>query len=188
MDITRDRSLSVPRHGSVWGVGFGAFGTLVGHELAHSVSPDGIRHDATGLLRETWSVPARDEFKSRLRCFENQLQRMKTGPKGPIDGRKVLDEHVADLVGVQIALSAMESDAIESTDSAGRVRRRDFFIAYAQQECGWSGDYLDVPFDSHHAPGRVRINGTLSNTPEFAATFQCASGTPMAPVERCAVW
>ena len=184
-EIARPPYLDMGRFGAV---SFGAFGTLIGHELAHSVSPDGIGYDAAGLLRETWSATARDAFNARLRCLERQLDVARNGPESKIDAHRVLDEHVADLVGVQVALSAMESDTAKSVDSdVQRARRRDFFIAYAQQECGWSGD-PDVPVDDQHAPARARIDGVLSNIPEFAATFQCAAGTPMAPVERCSLW
>ena len=184
-EIARPPYLDVGRFGAV---SFGAFGTLIGHELAHGVSPDGLGYNAAGLMRETWSATARDLFNARLRCLERQLHSTRSGPEGKIDAHRVLDEHVADLVGVQVALSAMESDTAKYVDSDGRrARRRDFFIAYAQQKCGWSGD-LDVPVDCQHAPARVRIDGVLSNIPEFAATFQCVEGTPMAPVERCSLW
>jgi len=184
-EIARPPYLDMGRFGAV---SFGAFGTLIGHELAHSVSPDGIGYDAAGLLRETWSATARDAFKARLRCLERQLEGARADTKNKMDVHRVLDEHVADLVGVRVALSAMESDTAKSLDSdTRRARRRDFFIAYAQQECGWSGD-LDVPVDDQHAPARARIDSVLSNVPEFAATFQCASGTPMAPVDRCSLW
>ena len=168
-------------------VSFGAFGTVIGHELAHSVSSDGIGWDAAGLQRETWSTTARDAFNTRLRCIERQLDSAGNGSKNNFDAHQVLDEHVADLVGVQIALSAMESDTAKSDDpQVQRARRRDFFIAYAQQQCGWSGD-LDT-FHGKHPPARTRIDVVLSSIPEFASTFHCPPGTTMAPVDRCSLW
>jgi predicted metalloendopeptidase len=184
-EIARPPYLDMGRFGPV---SFGAFGTLIGHELAHSVSPDGIGYDAAGILRETWSAGARDALNTRLRCFERQLDAARASTKSKMDVHRVLDEHVADLVGVQVALSAMESDTGKSLDSdTRRAWRRDFFIAYAQQECGWSGD-IDVPVDDQHAPARTRIDVVMSTLPEFASTFQCAPGTRMAPVDRCSLW
>ena len=176
------------RIGSCDGVSFGAFGTLIGHELAHGVSPDGIGWDAAGLLRETWTAAARRELDTRVNCLERQLAGTKAEPDATFDAHRALDEHVADLVGVNLALAAMEVASTKTTGSnTGQDQYREFFVAYAQQECGWSDD-MDVPVDDAHAPARLRINGVLSNVPKFAATFRCPQGTAMAPAQRCSVW
>lgn len=39
-----------------------------------------------------------------------------------------------------------------------------------------------------HAPNKFRVNGPLSNLPEFAQAFGCAEGTRMAPTDRCELW
>ncbi len=167
-------------------ISFGAFGTLLGHELAHGISPDAIGWNAAGLLQETWTKTARDAFKTRVSCLERQLDGMGSDPR--INAHEVLDEHVADVLGVRFALAAMESRATGTVNpDVQQHRRRDFFVAYAQQECGWSGD-LGVPVDEQHAAAWIRINAVLSNIPEFAATFRCSPGAVMAPVQRCPVW
>jgi predicted metalloendopeptidase len=42
----------------------------------------------------------------------------------------------------------------------------------------------------HHAPSRARVDGALSNTPEFGQAFGCAVPDAMVrpPEKRCAVW
>lgn len=39
-----------------------------------------------------------------------------------------------------------------------------------------------------HSPARQRVNGTLANVPAAAQAFSCAPGTPLAPLDPCAVW
>jgi endothelin-converting enzyme/putative endopeptidase len=39
-----------------------------------------------------------------------------------------------------------------------------------------------------HAPGKYRVNGLVTNMPQFAAAFSCKPGAPLAPEKRCRVW
>jgi membrane metallo-endopeptidase-like protein 1 len=39
-----------------------------------------------------------------------------------------------------------------------------------------------------HSPGMFRVRGPFSNSPEFAADFQCAVGSRMNPAAKCEVW
>ena len=39
-----------------------------------------------------------------------------------------------------------------------------------------------------HSPARFRINGPLSNMPQFQAAFECKAGEAMVRQTRCEVW
>ena len=39
-----------------------------------------------------------------------------------------------------------------------------------------------------HSPPKYRVNGPVSDLPEFAAAFGCAEGAPMRPANACEVW
>lgn len=39
-----------------------------------------------------------------------------------------------------------------------------------------------------HSPGRFRVNGVLSNMPEFKAAFACKAGAAMVREDACRVW
>jgi predicted metalloendopeptidase len=183
------RTPPLVRGGALDPVAFGSLGTVVGHEVAHALSPIGRQYDAAGLRRETWSQQAVAAFDDRVACLQRQLE----GASGAWKDRaafRALNEHVADLGGVTLALAAMEGGRAAVADHpVVRDRRREFFMAYAQKECGLSGNEdMDAAYDREHAPARVRINTVLSNVPEFAETFRCAPGKPMAPQQRCSLW
>ena len=46
------------------------------------------------------------------------------------------------------------------------------------------GEYIQVGL----APGKYRINGIVSNLPEFARAFRCKPGQKLAPAKQCIVW
>jgi endothelin-converting enzyme/putative endopeptidase len=39
-----------------------------------------------------------------------------------------------------------------------------------------------------HSPGSARINGVVSNMPEFQKAFHCKAGQPMVHTPTCRVW
>jgi endothelin-converting enzyme/putative endopeptidase len=39
-----------------------------------------------------------------------------------------------------------------------------------------------------HPNDRLRVIGTLSNMPEFAAAFKCAATSAMVRKDRCQIW
>ena len=78
------------------------------------------------------------------------------------------------------------------TDANGYTLEQQFFLGYAQSWCMKARPAfvrLQAKVDPH-APARFRVNGPLSNMPEFQKAFSCpASAKMVAPPERrCEVW
>lgn len=69
-------------------------------------------------------------------------------------------------------------------------RQQLFWISHAQMRCSVSRDnfYKNQIITGVHAPNEFRINGVLSNMPEFAYDFNCPVGTKMNPEKKCGVW
>lgn len=65
-----------------------------------------------------------------------------------------------------------------------------FWISYAQAESGVKGiNSLKQQIEKdEHAPAEFRINGVVSNTPEFAIDFNCPMGSKMNPKRKCKIW
>jgi endothelin-converting enzyme/putative endopeptidase len=110
-------------------------------------------------------------------------------------GKLVSGESIADLGGLQVAyaayLKSLEGKA-RPADIDGFTPEQRFFMGWAQV---WASKYtpeltrLITQSDPHPFP-RFRVNGPLSNMPEFAAAFRCKAGDPMVRPEpqRCKVW
>lgn len=65
-----------------------------------------------------------------------------------------------------------------------------FWIAFAQAESSVSGiNSLKKQIENdEHAPDEFRINGVVSNTPEFTIDFNCPTGSKMNPKRKCKIW
>ena len=65
-----------------------------------------------------------------------------------------------------------------------------FWISWGQVWCAkWKdGQLKSQVLTGSHSPGEFRINGPLSNNPNFAEDFKCPAGSPMNPDKKCSVW
>jgi putative endopeptidase len=105
-----------------------------------------------------------------------------------INGRLTLGENIADVVGVSIAYEAMQR-ALRGkprTVIDGFTPEQRFFLAYARARLTVlrpEAARMMLTTDPH-SPGRFRVNGPLSNMPEFAAAFGCREGDAMVRRER----
>ncbi|HUI77141.1 MAG TPA: M13-type metalloendopeptidase, partial [Bryobacteraceae bacterium] len=65
-----------------------------------------------------------------------------------------------------------------------------FFIGLAQWACGdeRAESKRVTAVTDPHSPLQYRINGVVSNIPEFAKAFACKTGQPMVRAPACRVW
>ena len=166
-------------------VGYGAFGTVAGHEVIHVVEEH--EFTATGQLDETWSPADLQIHEARRACVIDQA----AGDQ--LDGPRMYSENVADLAGVRYAYEAMVDELgprIAERGADGFTRAQRFFVVYAQHYCRAERPEFTRQNlrDDPHAPNRYRVNGPLSNLPAFAAAFQCRAGAAMVRRQACAVW
>ncbi|WP_242395392.1 M13 family metallopeptidase [Anaeromyxobacter oryzisoli] len=176
-------------------VNYGAIGMVVGHELTHGFDDEGRQYDGDGNLKEWWTPPVAKAFDERAQCVVEQFSAYEALPGLHLDGKLTLGENIADLGGLKLAYAAMEAarrGAPAPAEVEGFTPAQQFFVGYAQSWCAKFRDEdvrLRVVTDPH-SPPRFRVNGPLSNLPEFAAAFSCKEGSPMVrpPATRCAVW
>ena len=105
-----------------------------------------------------------------------------------------MGESIADLGGLKLAYKAFQK-AMEGkprTTIDGYTPEQRFFLGWAQV---WGRNQrpeamrLQALTDPHPL-SRFRVNGPLSNMPEFAAAFACQQSDAMVrpEAERCQVW
>jgi putative endopeptidase len=175
-------------------VNFGAIGAVIGHELTHGFDDEGRKFDPTGNLRDWWTAEDGKEFETRAKCVADEYSGFEATPGTNVNGNLTLGENTADNGGVRVALMAAEKElAAEGKSgekSGGFTPEQRFFIAYGQVWCAnITPQSLRVLAQSNpHSPPRFRVNGVVSNMPEFQKAFGCKKGQPMVRENSCHVW
>jgi endothelin-converting enzyme/putative endopeptidase len=173
---------------------YGAIGVVMGHEITHGFDDQGRKFDAQGNRRDWWSKDVGQEFERRASCVKDQFDGYVPIDDLHVNGKLTLGENIADLGGLKIAYGALKKAVAESpsTDHYAYTDEQQFFYGFAQVWCQNIRDEearSRVTTDSH-SPGRFRVNGPLSNMPEFATAFGCKEGDAMVrpAAKRCEVW
>src|SRR5437870_2357007 len=162
-------------------VNYGAIGSVIGHEMTHGFDDQGAQFDAAGNLKNWFADADLTNFHTRTECVVNQFNGFQVEPGLNENGKLVVGESVADLGGLVIAYAAWQKSLEGKPHPAtidGFTPEQRFFLAYAH---GWATNIrpelarLLTNTDPHPLP-KFRVNGPLSNLPQFAAAFQCKEG------------
>jgi endothelin-converting enzyme/putative endopeptidase len=173
-------------------VNFGAIGAVIGHELTHGFDDSGRRFDAQGNLRDWWTEEDGREFEKRADCIIGQYGGYVSVADVKLNGRLTAGENVADNGGVRMAYIALMTVLTGKPKKPidGFTPEQRFFLGYGQiwcQNITEEAARLRAQTDPH-SPGRYRVNGVVSNMPEFGAAFGCKAGQPMVRENACRVW
>eukprot|EP00292_Cryptomonas_paramecium_P003129 CAMPEP_0113690468 /NCGR_PEP_ID=MMETSP0038_2-20120614/17807_1 /TAXON_ID=2898 /ORGANISM="Cryptomonas paramecium" /LENGTH=632 /DNA_ID=CAMNT_0000611795 /DNA_START=148 /DNA_END=2043 /DNA_ORIENTATION=+ /assembly_acc=CAM_ASM_000170 len=155
---------------------FGAIGSILGHEISHSLDDSGSRRDARGVLHEWWDPVTLDRFHSRTTCVAQQFSAFTDVEGEHLNGNLTLGETIADSGGLHMAYAAME----EALPDPSPADRRLFFLSFAQLWCRKQrpgAEHAQVLTDPH-PPARFRVLGTLADSQDFADAYQCPAGSP----------
>jgi putative endopeptidase len=158
---------------------YGSIGAIMGHEMSHGFDDQGRRFDAQGNLRDWWTKEDSAKYKEQAQRVVDQFTEYTVVDSSThVNGKLTLGENIADLGGLKIAYIAMEkSFAIHGRPGnvEGFTPEQRFFLAWART---WrslappESIKAQVNTDSH-APAMWRVNGPLSNMPEFAKAWGC---------------
>jgi endothelin-converting enzyme/putative endopeptidase len=173
---------------------YGNTGGTIGHELTHGFDDEGRQFDAKGNLRDWWQKGDAQQFESRAQCVRDQYSSYTVVDDIHIQGQLTSGEDIADLGGEILALMAWREQTrnFQLEEREGLTPEQRFFVGFAQWACENERPEnlrLSARTDPH-SPGRYRINGVVSNMPEFAAAFHCKAGQAMVrPAGKaCRVW
>ncbi len=167
-------------------VNYGGIGAVIGHEMTHGFDDQGRQYDATGNLRDWWSPESAAKFKERSQAIVEQYNGYEPLPGLHVNGELTQGENIADLGGVKLAYAALQK-ALEKNPQAreqkidGFTPDQRFFLSFAAI---WKSKQRDEDLKLRlntdpHSPAQYRVNGPLSNLPEFQKAFDLLSGSPM---------
>ena len=176
-------------------VNYGAMGAVIGHETTHGFDDEGRRFDAQGNLRDWWTPADAKAYEARAQRVVDQFNAYTVVDSSThVNGRLTLGENIADLGGLTIAYYALEKSlqGKPRTLINGFTPEQRFFLSWAQV---WRS--MQRPeaaraqvASNEHAPSKWRVDGPLSNMPEFKAAWGCKAGDPMVRPDsvRAQIW
>ena len=171
---------------------YGDTGGTVGHELTHGFDDEGRQFDAKGNLRDWWTAGDGKKFEQRAACISNQYSSYTIIDDIKINGKLTVGEDAADLGGTFLAYLAWKvADKDENLQPIdGFTPDQRFFIGMAQWACGDERpeSRRASAITNEQSPDEYRINGVVSNMPQFASAFACRVGQPMVRPKPCKVW
>jgi endothelin-converting enzyme/putative endopeptidase len=171
---------------------YGDTGGTIGHELTHGFDDEGRQFDGQGNLRDWWTPADAKGFEDRINCQRDQYAGYVIVDDIHINSKLTSGEDVADLGGTLLAYLAWKKQTagmnLESKDGFTPDQR--FFIGYAQWACENNRpENLRVSAVTNpHSPGKYRVNGIVSDLPEFQQAFTCKAGQPMVSAKACKIW
>ncbi|HKI38809.1 MAG TPA: M13 family metallopeptidase, partial [Mycobacterium sp.] len=171
---------------------YGAIGAVVGHELTHGFDDEGRQFDAEGNLRDWWTPEDAKAFEQRAECFVNEYSSFTAVADVHVNGKLTLGENTADNGGLRLAFMAL-LDAMKDKPLAplgGLTPEQRFFAGWGQIWCQARRPEMArmLATVDPHSPPDARVNGVVSNMPEFQKAFSCKVGQPMVRAPRCRVW
>lgn len=163
-------------------VNYGGIGVVIGHEISHGFDDQGSQYDGQGNLRSWWTPEDRTKFEKLAKGVEEQYSSYQVLGQN-LNGKLVLGEAMADLSGLALAYRAYlrSHPASETRLLDGFTADQRFFLSFARI---WAMNIkpeklkLQVNTDPH-PPANWRVNGSVSNMPEFYKAFNVKEGDPM---------
>ncbi|XP_060072891.1 neprilysin-like [Ylistrum balloti] len=177
---------------------YGGIGVVIGHEITHGFDDRGRQYDKDGNLEQWWSDEAITQFKVKAQCIVDQYGNFSL-PEADgmnLNGINTQGENIADNGGLKQSYRAYRDWVSERGKEESLLpgvsynHNQIFFINFAQIWCSnmRRENAINRILAGVHSPGRFRVVGTLQNSPEFAAAFNCPKGSYMNPNKKCGVW
>jgi predicted metalloendopeptidase len=162
--------------------------------MTHGFDDEGRLYDARGNLHDGWTGAEAREFARRAELLARQFDGYEPLPGLHINGKATLGENLADLGGLRIAFAAFQLSRAGKPAAPidGFTPEQRFFLGYAETwRCKLRDEALrELLMTDSHAPPKYRVNGPLSNLPEFFEAFGIKEGEPMRrpESERPLIW
>jgi putative endopeptidase len=178
-------------------VNYGGIGAVIGHEMTHGFDDQGRQYDKVGNLTDWWSQQSAEEFKKRSDAIVQQYNEYEPLPGLHVNGALTEGENIADVGGVKLAYAALQKALAKHPEERdkkidGLTPEQRFFLSFAaiwRSKIRDEDQKLRLNTDPH-SPAHYRVNGPLSDLPEFQKAFNVPDGAPMvrATDKRVNIW
>jgi putative endopeptidase len=155
-------------------------GATFGHEITHGFDDQGCKYNALGNLQNWWTSEDSVKFYTKTKMIVKQFNNYIAVDSLHINGELTQGENIADLGGIIMAYEAFKkTDQFKNnTIIAGLNPTQRFFLGYA---LAWMENDRPEAVASQvksneHSPAKFRVNGPLSNMPEFNEAFAVKQG------------
>jgi putative endopeptidase len=169
-------------------------GSTFGHEITHGFDDQGSQYDENGNLNNWWTPEDLKKFQAKTKLIVSQFNKYTVLGNKHINGEATQGENIADLGGVVMGYEAFKKTAQYKNKEkiSNLTPDQRFFLAYGY---AWMVNIKDEALASQimtdvHAPAQFRINGPLSNIPEFYKAFNVKPGNKMFQPDslRVVIW
>ena len=166
----------------------------IGHEMTHAFDMEGKEYDMNGNLKRWWTYQDSVNYVKRALPLIAQYNNYIAVDTLRCRGEATWNENISDLGGVTVALRAFKKTQQfkEGKKIAGYTPLQRFFMGYA---LGWMTIFTKERLKrkvmtDDHAPPKWRVNGVLSNIPEFYEAFNVKPKNKMwiPPPDRVKIW
>ncbi|MEO6521713.1 MAG: M13 family metallopeptidase [Mucilaginibacter sp.] len=175
-------------------INYGAIGAVIGHEMTHGFDDQGSQYDKDGNLKNWWTKEDAAKFKTKVQLVIDQYNKYTVLNDLHVNGALTQGENLADIGGLAIAYQAFKNteQGKGNTKIDGFTPDQRFFLSFGQV---WRIKNRDerlrmrISVDPH-SPEMYRVNGPLSNMPEFYKAFDVKPGDKLyrAEADRVKVW
>jgi putative endopeptidase len=169
-------------------------GSTFGHEITHGFDDQGSQYDEKGNLNNWWTPEDLKKFKAKTGLIVSQFNNYLVVDDKYVNGENTQGENIADLGGVVMGYEAFKKTKqfTSNQEISGLMPDQRYFLSYGY---AWmvnnTKEYLaQMVMTDVHSPSKFRINGPLSNIPEFYKTFNVKPGDKMYQDEknRVVIW
>ena len=159
---------------------YSTVGFFFGHEITHGFDDQGSKYNSLGNLQNWWTTEDSIKFYDKTKLIVRQFNNYIAVDSLHINGELTQGENIADLGGIIMAYEAFrKTDQYKNnTIIAGLNPAQRFFLGYALR---WMVNERPETVASQvksdeHSPIKFRVNGPLSNMPEFYESFSVKQG------------
>jgi putative endopeptidase len=173
---------------------FGALGAFIGHEWTHGFDSQGREIDADNRRRDWWTAADDKAFRKRADALARQYDAFQPLPGAHVHGHQTLDEDIADLGGLSVALDAYHASLHGNPAPIvdGFTGDQRVFLGWAWL---WRGRKSDAALrqqltDDVHAPYAVRVDAVVRNIGTWYKSFGVGPGQHLylPPNDRVRLW